>query len=158
MADQFVTMHICRRFPKVRPGTITRLRGSVVNNGTLAHIALTSLELDQHLIQNSPALADALVVARAEMAAMPLQQLDRYGWLVDHPKPLADAFEAIVGAVFIDARADMDVVYGVLERVLQPALEQLTVDMPADPPSRLLQLQQRMGCRDFRLSCVTAQA
>jgi ribonuclease-3 len=85
LGDSIVNMLIAealfQRFPGTREGELTRMRASLVKGETLAAIAR---ELE---------LGDALRLGSGEMKSG--------GWRRD--SILADAFEAIVGAIYLDA-------------------------------------------------------
>lgn len=103
-----VTRRAVSRHEDWRVGDLTRLRIALVNNERLARLAL-ELRLDAAAVILSPKLAAPLERARRRL------QLAR---LVEE-KILADLFEALLGAVFVDAGGDL----GVSECVVQHLLE-----------------------------------
>ena len=102
------------RFPGLPEGDLSRLRAALVNQSSLSEVA-TRLDL-----------GDSLRLGEGELKSGGFRR----------PSILADAVEAILGAVFLDA--GFDAVRGVVERVLGERLEReegLPVDK--DPKTAL---------------------
>ena len=125
------------RFPQLSEGKLTRLRASLVREETLAQLA-KELGLDA-----------LLRLGEGELAAGP------------EPRPsiLADALEAVLGAVFLDggypaARAAVLVAFG-------PRIDRLDPERPAkDAKTRLQELLQakHRGLPQYRVVSVTGEA
>src|ERR1700704_3993402 len=79
-----VTDHIFRTYPLLPEGELAKVRASVVNSAALAEVAAT---LD---------IGDALLLGKGE---------DQSGGR-EKPSILADAMEAVIGAVYIDGGWD----------------------------------------------------
>ncbi len=121
--DLVVSYALWRRFPTLAEGALTRLRASVVRTESLAEAARA---LD---------LGGDLWVGKGDEA----EARERVG-------TLADAFEAVVGAVYLDARAaDRDPI-SAIEAVFALTLGDKVMSMAPedgqDPKSRLQQLAQ----------------
>lgn len=112
------------RFPSLEEGPLTRLRASVVSERSLARAART-IELGRWLF---------------------LGRGDEQRGARDRDGTLADALEAVLGAVFLDARArgqDPTVAAaGAFERLFDERLRSLAPQDGLDPKSRLQQLVQ----------------
>jgi ribonuclease-3 len=126
-----------RQFPRVPEGVLSRLRSALVDEPTLARLAV-GLGLDS-----------ALRLGKAEVA----------GGGAPRPSILADALEAIFGAVLVDggyddARAVVEKVYAAELAVLDPAA------MTKDPKTRLQEwLQaQEMSVPEYVVTAVTGEA
>ena len=108
-----------RRFPGLAEGELTRLRAAMVSEPSLAEAA-------RHL-----GLGQWLYLGRGD--------LKRGGR--DHPSTLADAMEAVLGAVFLDAReagrAPLEAAAAVFGRLLGERLATLRPEHGLDPKSRL---------------------
>lgn len=108
-----------RRFPRLAEGELTRLRAALVSETSLARAA-RELELGAWLY-----------LGRGD--------LKRGGR--DHPSTLADAVEAVLGAVFLDAResggAPLEAAATVFDRLLGSRVAELRPDHGIDPKSRL---------------------
>jgi len=125
------------RFPRLPEGKLTRLRASLVREETLAQVA-EGLEL-----------GPCLRLGEGELAAGPQPR----------PSILADALEAVLGAVFLDggyaaARA-------VVLRAFGPLIERLDPERPAkDAKTRLQELLQARQHRlpQYRVVSVQGEA
>ncbi|MEM7154828.1 MAG: ribonuclease III [Myxococcota bacterium] len=108
-----------RRFPDLAEGELTRLRAALVSEPSLAQAA-RDIELGEWLF-----------LGRGD--------LKRGGR--DHPSTLADAVEAVLGAIFLDAREAgrpaLDAVAEVFERLAGQRLVDLKPEHGLDPKSRL---------------------
>jgi len=108
-----------QRFASLREGDLSRQRANLVRQEALAQVA------------QSLALGDHLRLGEGELKSGGYQR----------PSILADALEAIIGAIYIDA--GFDAVRGVIERLLQPLVEQLDPrDSGKDPKTALQELLQ----------------
>ncbi|MHB8465698.1 MAG: ribonuclease III [Acidimicrobiales bacterium] len=89
-----VTDHLFRTYPDLPEGELAKVRASVVNSEALAEVAA------------GLALGDALLLGKGE---------DSSGGR-EKPSILADAMEAVIGAVYLDAgwQASADLVMGLL--------------------------------------------
>jgi len=116
---QVIAEELYRRFPQAREGQLTRLRASLVNKEHLAEMA-RSQELGP-LVRLGPG------------------ELKSGGW--QRNSILADALEAVVGAILLDAGMD-----ACRERVLSlyaDELDALSPDQPVkDPKTRLQEWMQ----------------
>jgi dsRNA-specific ribonuclease len=95
-------------------GQLSELRAAAVNNETLAGRA-AALRLGAHLRHGSTALhADVLRYATARQEAAQQGHAAYGSGDAPAPKVLADAFEAVVGAVLLDSGLDLDALWHVL--------------------------------------------
>lgn len=109
VADFFVACHLYERYPECSPGELTDLKGNVVSNESFARVTVTN-GIHNFLDHNSGTLAMEI---SAFVQSLPqdltvggdgshsVRKKD-YGEFTA-PKALGDVFEAIVGAVFVDA-------------------------------------------------------
>lgn len=135
-----------QRFPKLPEGDLSRLRAHLVKEVTLSQIA-------QNL-----SLGDHLVLGEGELRSG--------GWR--RPSLLADALEAVIGAVFLDA--GFEAAQAAVARLYAPLLEHLDPKTVGKDPKTLLQeyLQGRKlalpeyvllategeaHCQTFRVEC-----
>jgi ribonuclease-3 len=122
------------RFPQAREGQLSRLRSRLVKGETLARLA-RGFELGEYLRLGSGELKSGGF--RRESI-------------------LADALEALIGAIYLDAGMDV-----VRERVLawlSNELDGLTlVDTNKDPKTRLQEFLQSRGCELPRYSVLDIQ-
>jgi len=125
------------RFPQIDEGELSRVRASLVNRDTLAEVA-RRLELS---------------------AALHLGEGEHRSGGPDRPSILADALEAIYGAVFVDggfeaARAVIDRTFGEMLRDVDPAI------LGKDPKTRLQEWLQarKMPVPEYRIVEVSGEA
>jgi ribonuclease-3 len=132
MADELYA-----RFPQLSEGKLTRLRASLVREEALAEVAKT-LGIGEHLR-----------LGEGELAASPEAR----------PSILADAMEAVLGAVFLDggydaARKAVLITFG-------PLIDRLDPDRPAkDAKTRLQEILQARHRRlpQYRVVAVQGEA
>lgn len=128
---------LCRRFPSVTEGDLSRLRANLVNQAALAEVAA---RLD---------LGTWLRLGEAELR----------GGGVGRPSILADALEAVWGAVYLDG--GFEVALDAIERAFTPWLEALDPNAPEkDPKTRLQEWLQgrRMALPLYQLQQVSGAA
>ena len=120
--DCVVAAVLYQRFPALREGDLSRQRASLVRQEALANIALAL------------SLGDYLRLGEGELKSGGAHR----------PSILADALEAVLGAIYLDA--GFDVARDVIEHLLQPLLEQIDPsDAGKDPKTALQELLQ--GCK-----------
>ncbi len=111
-----------QRFPQADEGLLTRSRASLVRRETLADLA-NELSLSQYLLMGSGEL--------------------RTGGQ-SRTSTLADAMEAVLGALYLDA--GLDAVRRLIERLFDPRIQALdSHDLDKDPKTRLQELLQSQG-------------
>ena len=114
-----VAERLYRQYPHFSEGKLTVTRAELVRQSTLARWA------------REIGLGLALVLGRGE----------ELGGVRDRDGPLASAFEAVVGAIYLDR--GLNTVARVLERFVAPELEQVLGERPLlDAKSRLQQSSQ----------------
>jgi ribonuclease-3 len=107
------------RFPKLTEGDLSRLRAALVNQSSLSEVALTL------------GLGDLLRLGEGELKSGGFRR----------PSILADAVEALLGAVYLDA--GFEAVRSVVHRLLGERLERAQgVPVDKDPKTALQELLQ----------------
>jgi ribonuclease-3 len=107
------------RFPVIKEGELSRLRANLVRQEALAEIA------------RSLHLGECLQLGEGELKSGGSQR----------PSILADALEAIFGAIYVDA--GFDVVRDVVERLYEPAMSRIDPnDAGKDPKTALQEVLQ----------------
>ena len=135
--DCAIAAILYRRYPGIPEGELSRVRASLVNGETLARLGAAL------------GLSDAIRLGEGEL---------RSGGAT-RPSILADALEAIIGAVFLDA--GFDAAHGVVERIF--AAELAGVDPAAlskDPKTRLQEWLQarKLAVPDYVVTLVAGEA
>ena len=110
-----VAVLLYERLPGLPEGDLSRLRAGLVNQGCL------------HEIAQSLALGDEILLGEGELKSGGFRR----------PSILADGFEALLGAVFLDA--GFAAVRGVVERLFAAKLDQARQAPPDKDPKTALQ-------------------
>ncbi|CAF1126055.1 unnamed protein product [Adineta steineri] len=125
--DFLVTRHIFVNYSqKITPGRVTDIRQDLSNNGRLAYI-LVACGLHTKILHNSTTLFGHITSYAGDENLFPenhstVQYLskDLDQWAdTTAPKALADVFEALVGAVFLDSGNSLQTVWNVFEPLLR---------------------------------------
>ncbi len=122
---------VYRRFADLPEGLLTDLRKSVVNAGALAEVA-RGIGLGEHLL-----------LGRGEAAAGG----------ADKPSILSDAFEAVLGAVYLDGGPTA--AFAMVDRLVAPRMDDTVQRLDRlDHKTRLQELSARAGLPspEYRLS------
>jgi ribonuclease-3 len=119
------------KFPKLPEGDLSRLRASLVNQSSLSEVAATL------------GLGDLLRLGEGELKSGGFRR----------PSILADAFEALLGAVYLDA--GFDAVRSAVERVMAEKLDGLD-RMPVDKDPKTA-LQEHLQGRKLQLPRYSVQ-
>lgn len=113
--DFLITAYIYERCPHMDPGQLTDLRSALVNNVTLACLAVRNnfhlymlsqnIQLSEHIEQfvNFQIARKHEVTEHVELLFEEHDVLCRMAEYVDVPKALGDIFEALIGAIFLDS-------------------------------------------------------
>ncbi|MDP2824351.1 MAG: ribonuclease III [Sulfuritalea sp.] len=107
--------YLYQRFANLKEGELSRLRASLVRQETLADIA------------QSLALGDFLRLGEGELKSGGARR----------PSILADALEAIFGAIYVDA--GFDAARSVIERLYEPVMARIDPDDAGKDPKTALQ-------------------
>ncbi len=95
-----VSEMLYKKYPKMLEGDLSKLRASLVCEGSFAEIA-RELFLDKYI-----------KMSKGEMLAKGFQR----------DSILADAFEAVIGAVFLDSGSDINVAKVVVTKIIEPKI------------------------------------
>ena len=135
--DCVIRQELCARFPTLAEGELSRLRASLVRQAALAATA------------RAIGLAEFLCLGEGEAASGG----------ADRPSILADALEALFGAIFLDG--GYEAARQALLRSFAPALEGLEARQPSkDPKTRLQELLQarRQTLPEYRVIATAGAA
>ena len=132
-----ISAELYARFPKATEGELSRLRASLVRGETLADIA-TQLDLGEHLI-----------LGPGEMKSGGFRRRSI----------LADAFEALIGAIYLDS--DMDTVRKVVLPLFASRIAKCDpARVSKDPKTRLQEYLQARGAPlpEYTVQAITGKA
>lgn len=178
LLDMTIVDHLFKRFPDADPQWLTEHKMAMVSNQFLGCLCV-KLKLHKHLlIGTSPLLGFiqdyAVQLEQAEECArLEIEDLNgkdcgdddeariRSFWLnVPHPpKALADALEALIGAMFVDSKYDYSVVQDFFTTWVQPYFQNMELydKYASNHPVTAVthRLQQDLGCQKWTM-CVSA--
>lgn len=132
--DYILTYYFYRKYPNCTPALLTNLRKASVNNCCYAHAAVKA-GLHKHILHSS----SKQMVNDLENSGRSFSG-PSHGWEagISLPEDLADLFEAIAGAIYVDSGNDKEVVWSAIRRLLEPLATPET--MEPDPVSELKEL------------------
>ena len=152
--DYLVTCHLMSSNKDLTPGSITNLRSALVNNNTLADIAVEN-GLHKHLLQQSPELFKRISVYVDEHEVLQAEDMAKMFYeknnelfnesdcpcleQVEIPKALGDIVESLIGAIYLDTKHDLAQVWRVLEMLFGDRLSDVMHKMPKNFIVRLME-------------------
>ncbi|CAF2739925.1 unnamed protein product [Rotaria sp. Silwood2] len=113
-------------YKQVTPSRVTDIRQDLSNNGRLAYL-LVSCDLHRKILHESPYLFDQMTSYLENSTLFPKDQSmnDKLDKDIDQwadstaPKALADVFEALIGAIFLDSGYCLETVWKIIEPLLR---------------------------------------
>uniref|UniRef100_A0A0E0FXC3 Uncharacterized protein n=1 Tax=Oryza nivara TaxID=4536 RepID=A0A0E0FXC3_ORYNI len=128
--DILLTRYLFNSHKDTNEGELTDLRSASVNNENFAQVAVK--HNFHHFLQHSSGLLlDQITeyVNRLEGSSMDKVELLSDG-LPKGPKVLGDIVESIAGAILLDTKLDLDVVWGIFEPLLSPIVTPENLELP----------------------------
>lgn len=150
VVDMYVTQYLFRKYTEATPGQITWAKSRSVCNPVLATIAVKELFIQKYLLAQSPKLSRSIEGYLNVVENVSYQELVLAAWKFDPPKVLADMFEAVIGAIFVDCGFNLDIVDAIIARLMDGVLKSVYPGMPRDPVTELIIWVHRSGCRKVR--------
>ncbi|TRY74454.1 hypothetical protein TCAL_10094 [Tigriopus californicus] len=154
--DYLVTCHLVSKYPDKDPGEITILRSSLVCNNTLAKVTVQN-QIHKFLLHSSPqifkkihdyanyTLNELNELHANDSAKVTLSNLDLLNENtcpvledVEIPKVLGDVLEALLGAVYIDSKFDLPLVWNLVKRLF-PEMDEVVALKPQSPVKLLME-------------------
>ncbi|XP_076046437.1 endoribonuclease dcr-1-like [Oratosquilla oratoria] len=131
--DYLVTGHIYSNFQKYSPGEMTDLRSHLVNNETLAKVAVKH-NLQKYLLHMSPQLQFGIdtfigLMNCGEVYFTREDEVDVFED-VEVPKALGDIVESLIGAIYLDSKRDLQVTWNVIYNLMGDHLVDNIKDIP----------------------------
>ncbi|PNY04416.1 endoribonuclease dicer 3a-like protein, partial [Trifolium pratense] len=138
--DLLITWHLYQNHTEIDPGELTDLRSASVNNDNFAQAAVRR-NLHTHLLHSSGLLQNQILEYAKGISESEDNSISIPG--IKAPKALGDLVESIAGAVLIDAKLDLDVVWKVFNPLLSPIVTPDKLELP--PLRELNQLCDSLG-------------
>lgn len=146
MIELVVTTYLFNKFPEAKSGELTWCRSHALCNATFSALAVTRLQLHKYLLSNNIALSRDIALEEDRLKSVPLEDVVVNDWKYDPPKVLGDIFESVIGAIFVDCGFDYPRVARIVESLMEDVLKILTIDIPRNPITRLLEWMGKSGC------------
>ncbi|CAF4312506.1 unnamed protein product [Rotaria sp. Silwood2] len=123
-------------YKQVTPSRVTDIRQDLSNNGRLAYL-LVSCDLHRKILHESPYLFDQMTSYLENSTLFPKDQSmnDKLDKDIDQwadstaPKALADVFEALIGAIFLDSGYCLETVWKIIEPLLRQYISTLILSI-----------------------------
>ncbi|SCZ92562.1 BZ3500_MvSof-1268-A1-R1_Chr5-2g07980 [Microbotryum saponariae] len=153
LLDYWATDRIFKVFENATPRHLTFMRALLVSNPTLAFLSIRKLDLHKTILHGSASLELAMLEAQEQAESMTWAMVltGDMTWLWSPPKVLGDAFEAILGAIFLDGGCRLEPVFATLDRIYAEVMPLMRNVETRDPLSRLLIHSQANGCQKTRV-------
>ncbi|CAM0138922.1 unnamed protein product [Umbelopsis sp. WA50703] len=147
--DFLVVRYLFHKYPGFEPGQMTDLKDACVNNHILAALCLET-GLNRHIIHfNSKLIGSITQFARdVETIKENGEDAGEYWSDLDIPKVLSDVVESILGAIFVDAGFDFDVVEKAFNYFMRPFTDKHVKPetLKVHPLKTLTTGLQKIGC------------
>lgn len=153
-----VTIYLFDKFPKATSHQLALPRTKAICSSALASLGIRKLRIHKYLLHNSIDLNHAINLYLPILESTTADEIVRRGWRYDPPKAISDAFESVVGAVFVDSGYDLDRTGAVVSWLMEDILEALSPSVPKDPVSELVEWLASVGCSGhIKFRCVKIQ-
>ena len=125
---------------------MTWSRARAICNATLAALAVKKLSLHRYLLANAIELSKDVEREAVVLSAASYEDVANNDWKYEPPKVIADLFESVIGAMFVDTGFNYSIVEPIIKKVMEDVLVLLHPNMPRDPVTRLLEWVTKAGC------------
>ncbi|XP_078438839.1 dicer-like 4 isoform X2 [Wolffia australiana] len=142
--DYLIISYFYSTYPDLKPGQLSDLKSLTVNNVSFAHVAI-SLSLHEYLIHDSPPLTEAIKKFQlsSDLVGHEKDPINDPGC----PKVLGDLVESCIAAVLLDSGFDLNCVWEIVLKILNPILS--LNPMQVNP---LRELRELCQCRHLGLT------
>ncbi|ORX55708.1 hypothetical protein DM01DRAFT_1335102 [Hesseltinella vesiculosa] len=152
--DFLVIRYLFKTYPGAKPGLLTDLKDSCVNNRILGIICFEN-NLHRHIIHYSTAMIRDIEAQQREVQAIKDRGEDKAEYWLDLnlPKVLSDVVESMLGAVFVDAKFNLDTAQALFDRWFVPIIEAHISPhtLQVHPVNKMISAFQQNGCDNFLL-------
>ncbi|CAD5323635.1 Double-stranded RNA-binding domain [Arabidopsis suecica] len=133
-----ISNYLYLTYPSLEPHDLSLLRAANVSTEKLARVSLNH-GLYSFLRRNAPSL-DEKVKEFSEAVGKEDDLSVSYGGLVKAPKVLADLFESLAGAVYVDVNFDLQRLWVIFRGLLEPIVTLDDLQKQPQPVSMLFKL------------------
>ncbi|XP_076635506.1 endoribonuclease Dcr-2 [Colletes latitarsis] len=150
--DFLVTCYIYENCGNLNPGALTDLRSALVNNITFACLAVR-YNLHTALLAYAPKLNDIIVrfvkfqeerdhIVNDELLYILIEEDEcNIAEYVNIPKVLADLFESIIGAIYLDCNKNLMKVWEIIYSLMCKEIVEFSKNIPKQPVRMLYETQ-----------------
>ncbi|XP_063695845.1 endoribonuclease Dcr-2 [Culicoides brevitarsis] len=149
--DLLISAYIFEKCENMDPGQITDLRSALVNNNTLACIAVRN-NFHLHILSQNVALTETITKfvdyqrlhehRVTDQVHLLVTENDKLmGDFIDVPKVLGDVFESLIGAIFFDSGSNLEVTWKVIYKLMQQEICEFMANVPKQIIRRLYEFQ-----------------
>ncbi|XP_031333092.1 endoribonuclease Dicer-like [Photinus pyralis] len=141
--DFLITCHIYEACGDLSPGDLTDLRSALVNNVTFAsftvrcgfqkHLQFSNNQLLKYINTFVEHQESNNHTINEEVLTLIDEDDLHLGDHIDVPKVLGDAFEALIGAVFLDSGMCLETVWKIVHRIMWKEIELFSINVPKNP-------------------------
>ncbi|VDL72636.1 unnamed protein product [Nippostrongylus brasiliensis] len=163
--DYTITRYLFEDQRQYSPGVLTDLRSALVNNTIFASLAV-KYDFHKHFVAMCPGLHHMIekfvklcsernffdANFNSEMYMVTTEEEIDEGQEedIEVPKAMSDIFESVAGAVYLDAKRDLDVVWRVFFNLMKQTIEECCAYPPRSPIRELMELEP--GKTRFRVT------
>ncbi|WKY02864.1 hypothetical protein Q1695_016281 [Nippostrongylus brasiliensis] len=154
--DYTITRYLFEDQRQYSPGVLTDLRSALVNNTIFASLAV-KYDFHKHFVAMCPGLHHMIekfvklcsernffdANFNSEMYMVTTEEEIDEGQEedIEVPKAMSDIFESVAGAVYLDAKRDLDVVWRVFFNLMKQTIEECCAYPPRSPIRELMELE-----------------
>ncbi|XP_060199810.1 ribonuclease 3-like protein 2 isoform X1 [Lycium barbarum] len=158
-----ISSYFFSTYPDIDCGKLTDLRAANVSTEKLARVAVrhglynylrhNSAILDEKLVRTStnatgylpPPTSNTYKVKEFVITVQQEEKMEFYGGDIKAPKVLADIVESIMGAVYLDCGFDVNALWMIFRRLLEPIIMLNVLEEQPQPVTMLFGLSKKDG-------------
>ncbi|XP_054651562.1 endoribonuclease Dicer isoform X1 [Dunckerocampus dactyliophorus] len=149
--DYLITKHLYEDPRQHSPGVLTDLRSALVNNTIFASLAV-KYDYHKYFKAISPELFHVIddfvqfQLEKNEMQGMDSElrrseEDEEKEEDIEVPKAMGDIFESLAGAIYMDSRMSLEMVWQVYYPMMRPLIEKFSANVPRSPVRELLEME-----------------
>ncbi|KAF8566702.1 hypothetical protein P879_05438, partial [Paragonimus westermani] len=132
-----ITTCLYKKHIDFNPGKLTETRSNIVSNNSLA-CAVVEHKIHSYISHSQPAIDTAIsyvtfLLDRTSSYSEQLELLTQQVLKGLRVKALADVFESIIGAIFVDSNGNLNIVSDLIQRLLNDRIDDYVERNPINP-------------------------